>query len=74
MSVLTPSPSPPDPSTAIPSTEDSTLVRQDPGEAGSLPTVRRDLRSAKTLNPSDTGMEIAKFLLEDGILLSLIHI
>lgn len=68
MSVLTPSPSPPDPSTAIPSPEDSTLVRQDPGEAGSLPTVRRDLRSAKTLNPSDTGMEIAKFLLEDGIL------
>jgi type IV pilus assembly protein PilB len=33
-----------------------------------LPTVRRDSQSVKTPGVSDTGMEIAKFLLEDGVL------
>ena len=43
-------------------------MRQDAGEAGALPTIRRDFQPAKTIKPNDTGMEIAKFLLEDGIL------
>ncbi|MFO1372457.1 MAG: ATPase, T2SS/T4P/T4SS family [Candidatus Competibacteraceae bacterium] len=33
-----------------------------------LPTVRRDPGSAKPSGTSDTGLEIAKFLVEDGIL------
>ncbi len=40
----------------------------DPGAPLTLPTVRRDDPPTKVLHTHDTGMEIAKFLLEDGII------